>query len=230
MMSDLGTTVLIGTSSYGLLLAEECSKRGVLDRIRLRIGIFGSERWGERMRARIEEIFAIDTFDIYGLTEIYGPGIAIDCPYHHGLHYWDDHLFFEVIDPVTGKVVPDGVQGELVVTTLTKQGMPLLRYRTRDLTRIITEPCPCGSPYPQIDRIFARTDDMIKIHGVNIYPGQLEHVLQITSGLSSEYEITITRKEGRDSLIIKVESTEGPEVWEHLGTSLASGILRPNWH
>ncbi|HHU51466.1 MAG TPA: phenylacetate--CoA ligase [Firmicutes bacterium] len=224
MMSDLGTTVLIGTSSYGLLLAEECSKRGVLDRIRLRIGIFGSERWGERMRARIEEIFAIDTFDIYGLTEIYGPGIAIDCPYHHGLHYWDDHLFFEVIDPVTGKVVPDGVQGELVVTTLTKQGMPLLRYRTRDLTRIITEPCPCGSPYPQIDRIFARTDDMIKIHGVNIYPGQLEHVLQITSGLSSEYEITITRKEGRDSLIIKVESTEGPEVWEHLGTSLARNI------
>lgn len=224
MMSDLGTSVLIGTSSYGLLLAEECSKRGIMDRLRLRIGVFGSERWGERMRARIEEIFAIDTYDIYGLTEIYGPGIAIDCPYHHGLHYWDDHLIFEVIDPATGKPVPDGIQGELVITTLTKQGMPLLRYRTRDLTRIITEPCPCGSPYPQIDRIFARTDDMIKIHGVNIYPGQIEHVLEITPGLSSEYEITITRKEGRDSLTIKVESQQSSGEWTDLEQSFARNI------
>lgn len=224
MMSDLGTSVLIGTSSYGLLLAEECSKRGIMDRLRLRMGIFGSERWGERMRTRIEEIFAIDTFDIYGLTEIYGPGIAIDCPYHHGLHYWDDHLILEVIDPVTGKPVPNGIQGELVITTLTKQGMPLLRYRTRDLTRIITEPCPCGSQYPQIDRIFARTDDMIKIHGVNIYPGQIEHVLEITPGLSSEYEITITRKEGRDSLTIRVESPESSGDWNDLGQSLARNI------
>jgi len=226
MMRDLGTTVLIGTSSYGLLLAEECAKRGIMDQLRLRIGVFGSERWGERMRNRIEEIFAIDTFDIYGLTEIYGPGIAIDCPYHHGLHYWDDHLFFEIIDPTTGQPVPEGMQGELVVTTLTKQGMPLLRYRTRDLTRFITEPCPCGSPYPQIDRIFARSDDMLKIHGVNIYPGQIEHTLQITPGLSSEYEITLTRKEGRDSLLLKVEAEvfSSDEERVNLGQALTRNI------
>ncbi|WP_439328927.1 phenylacetate--CoA ligase family protein [Desulfofundulus thermosubterraneus] len=211
MMIDLKTTVLIGTSSYGLLLAEEAYKRGILDQIKLRLGIFGSERWGDKMRRRIEEIFNIETFDIYGLTEIYGPGIAIDCPYHSGLHYWSDHLLFEIIDPVSGKQLPPGEEGELVITTLTKEGMPLLRYRTHDITRLLPHRCPCGSEYPMIDRILGRTDDMIKIKGVNIYPGQVDHVLKVTEGAGSEYQIILTRIEGKDHMLIKIEGEEGKD-------------------
>lgn len=209
MMIDLKATVLIGTSSYGLLLAEEIHKRDLLGRVSLRRGIFGSERWGEKMRARIEELLNIETFDIYGLTEIYGPGIAIDCPVHDGLHYWYDQLLFEIIDPVTGKQLPVGEEGELVVTTLTKEGMPLLRYRTHDITRIKSERCPCGSPYPTIQRVLGRTDDMIKVKGVNIYPGQIDHILQITEGAGSEYQIILTRKEGKDSILVKIEGEPG---------------------
>jgi phenylacetate-CoA ligase len=211
MMIDLKTTVLIGTSSYGLLLAEEAYKRGILDQIKLRLGIFGSERWGDKMRRRIEEIFNIETFDIYGLTEIYGPGIAIDCPYHSGLHYWSDHLLFEIIDPVSGRQLPPGEEGELVITTLTKEGMPLLRYRTHDITRLLPHRCPCGSEYPMIDRILGRTDDMIKIKGVNIYPGQVDHVLKVTEGAGSEYQIILTRIEGKDHMLIKIEGEEGKD-------------------
>lgn len=209
LMEDLSATVLIGTSSYGLLLAEEINKRGLRERIRLRTGIFGSERWGGKMRARIEEMLNIKTFDIYGLTEIYGPGIAIDCDYHLGLHFWSDHLLFEIIDPVTGEQLAPGQQGELVITTLTKEGMPLLRYRTHDITRLRLEACPCGSPFPMIDRVLGRTDDMIKIKGVNIYPGQIDHVLKLTQGASSEYQIILTRVEGKDRILIKVEGQAG---------------------
>lgn len=212
MMIDLKTTVLIGTSSYGLLLAEEIHKRGLKDRVCLRRGIFGSERWGEKMRARIEDLLGIETFDIYGLTEIYGPGIAIDCPVHDGLHFWYDQLLFEIIDPAAGKQLPVGEEGELVVTTLTKEGMPLLRYRTHDITRIKPGQCPCGSPYPSIDRVLGRTDDMLKIKGVNIYPGQIDHVLQITEGAGSEYQIILTRKEGKDSILVKIEGEPGSSL------------------
>jgi len=212
LMSDLQTTVLIGTSSYGLLLAEEADRRGVINQLSLRLGIFGSERWGEKMRSRIEAILGIDTFDIYGLTEVYGPGIAIDCPYHTGLHYWDDHLIFEIIDPHTGKQVAPGEKGELVITTLTKEGMPLLRFRTRDLTRIIPDPCPCGSPYPMIDRIVGRTDDMIKVKGVQVYPAEIENVLRSTPGVSSEYQIIVDRKEGKDTALLRVERDRGSRM------------------
>ncbi|NLI13043.1 Phenylacetate-coenzyme A ligase [Pelotomaculum propionicicum] len=208
MMLDLKTTVLCSTSSYALLLAEEIHKRGLLDRISLRLGIIGSERWGDKMRARIEEMLGIETFDIYGLTEIYGPGTSIDCPEHCGLHYWHEHLLFEVIDPSTGKQLPPGVEGELVVTTLTKEGMPLLRYRTRDITRILPDRCPCGSPYPMHARILGRTDDMIKIKGVNIYPGQVDHVLKITDGAGSEYQIIVARDQGKDNILVKVEGEQ----------------------
>ncbi|NPV74339.1 MAG: phenylacetate--CoA ligase [Pelotomaculum sp.] len=209
MMLDLRTTVLIGTSSYGLLLAEEIHRRGLKEKIKLRLGIFGSERWGGKMRARIEELLGIETFDIYGLTEIYGPGISIDCPAHSGLHYWHDHLLFEIVDPVSGRQLSPGEEGELVITTLTKEGMPLLRYRTRDITRIIERQCPCGSPYPMTERILGRTDDMIKVKGVNIYPGQLDHVLQGTDGAGSEYQIILTRNQGKDSISIRVEGKDG---------------------
>jgi phenylacetate-CoA ligase len=209
MMVDLQSTVLCSTSSYALLLAEEIQKRGILDRIKLRIGIIGSERWGQKMRARIESELGIESYDVYGLTEIYGPGIGIDCSYHQGMHYWSDVLYFEIIDPVSGAVLPQGELGELAITTLTKEGAPLVRYRTRDLTRIIPGSCPCGSPYPRIDRVLGRSDDMIKIKGVNIYPGQIEDLLKETPGASSEYQIRLSRAEGRDQLLLRVEGESG---------------------
>ncbi len=209
MMVDLQTTVLCSTSSYALLLAEAIEHRQLRERIQLKIGIMGSERWGEKMRARIERELGIASFDIYGLTEIYGPGIGIDCHCHQGIHYWSDYLHFEIIDPRTGEGLPDGELGELVITTLVKEGAPLIRYRTRDLTRIIPGVCSCGSPYPRIDRILGRSDDMIKVKGVNIYPGQIEDVLKAVAGASSEYQIRLTRVEARDQLLLRVEGEAG---------------------
>lgn len=211
MMLDLKSTVLCSTSSYALLLAEEIHKRNLRDRIHLKIGIMGSERWGEKMRERIENELGVESFDIYGLTEIYGPGIGIDCRFHQGIHYWADHLYFEIIDPVTGRNLPDGELGELVITTLSKEGAPVIRYRTRDLTRIIPGTCPCGSVYPRIDRILGRSDDMIKIKGVNIYPGQIEDVLKEIKGVSSEYQVRIFRVEARDHLLLRVEAEAGAD-------------------
>ncbi len=206
MMTDLKSTALASTSSYALLLAEEIEKRGIKDQIHLRVGIVGSERWSEKMRNRIESELGVETFDIYGLTEIYGPGIGLDCSQHEGMHYWSDHLLFEIIDPITGDQLPDGSLGELVITTLTKEGAPLIRYRTRDLTRIIPGPCKCGCPFPRIDRILGRSDDRIKFKAVNIYPGQVEDIIHNkVPGVSSEYQIFLTRKEGRDSMLFKVE-------------------------
>ncbi|NLY42973.1 MAG: phenylacetate--CoA ligase [Clostridiaceae bacterium] len=205
MMMDLKSTVLIGTSSYGLVIAEEVSKRGLRDKIHLRKGIFGSERWGEKMRRRIELELGIETYDIYGLTEIYGPGIAIDCHFHEGMHYWDDHLYFEIIDPDTGEVLPEGEFGELVITTLTKEGAPLLRYRTRDLTRLIPGRCSCGSPHKRLDRIIGRTDDMVKVKGVNIYPGQIDGLLRSIDGVSSEYQVLISHVDGKDVMTLRIE-------------------------
>lgn len=205
MMVDLKSTVIIGTSSYALVLAEEVEKRGLLGEIKLRKGVIGSERWGEKMRQRIKTELNVDIYDIYGLTEIYGPGIAIDCSCHEGMHYYDDYLYFEIINPVTGEVLPDGEVGELVITTLRKEGAPLLRYRTRDLTRIITEECSCGLSYPRIDRIIGRTDDMVKVKGVNIYPGQIDEILKDVEGVSSEYQIIIDHINGKDVMTLKVE-------------------------
>lgn len=209
MMVDLQTTVLCATSSYALLLAEEVARRGLLDQISLRRGVIGSERWGDKMRSRIGSLLGIELFDIYGLTEIYGPGISIDCPCHTGLHYWNDFLYFEIIDPVTGEVLPEGELGELVITTLRKEGAPLIRYRTRDLTRLIPGQCPCGSPYPRHDRLLGRSDDMIKIKGVNVFPGQIDAVLSKVPGVSSEYQIVLDSVEGRTRMTLCVECEAG---------------------
>lgn len=211
MLTDLKTTALASTSSYALLLAEEIEKRGLKDQINLRVGVIGSERWSEKMRSRIETELGIETFDIYGLTEIYGPGIALDCSYHEGMHYWSDHLLFEIIDPITGEQLPEGTLGELVITTLTKEGAPLIRYRTRDLTRIIPGLCKCGCPFPRIDRILGRSDDRIKFKAVNIYPGQIEDIIHRVPGVSSEYQILLTRKDGRDSMTFRVEIEEAED-------------------
>lgn len=211
MMIDLKSTVLTATSSYALVVAEEVQKRGIRKDIRLKKGIIGSERWGEKMRTRISEELGIDVYDIYGLTEIYGPGISIDCGCHSGLHYWDDHLYFEIIDPVTGENLEEGEYGELVITTLTKEGAPLLRYRTRDLTRIIPGECPCGLPYPRHDRIIGRTDDMVKVKGVNIYPGQIDEILKNIQGASSEYQVVIAHVDGKDVMTLRVEKEYGAD-------------------
>ena len=207
MMQDLGTTVITATSSYALLLTEEVEKRGLKDKIKLRKGVIGSERWTKKMRDRISSGLGIELYDIYGLTEIYGPGIGINCKYNTGMHYWDDYLYLEIIDPKTGKTVPDGEWGEIVITTLVKEGAPLIRYRTHDISRIIPGECPCGSCFPRIDTIQGRTDDMMKIKGVNVFPNQIEEVLAGFPEISSEYQIRISHVDGRDSMRIYVETT-----------------------
>jgi len=205
MMISLKSTVLTSTSSYALLLGEEIEKRGLKNDIHLRIGIIGSERWGERMRKRIEELLNIESFDIYGLTEVYGPGIGLDCKYHNGIHVFDDFMYFEVIDPNTLEVLPDGVKGELVITTFKKEGAPLLRYRTRDITSINHELCECGLRYPRIERLTGRTDDMFKVKGVNCFPAQIEKVLREFDELFSEYQIILDRFEGKERVTLRVE-------------------------
>ena len=205
MMIDLKSTVLCATSSYALLLAEEISKRDLNDQIHLKKGIIGSERWGEKMRKRIANELGVELYDIYGLTEIYGPGIGISCEYKSGMHLWDDYLYFEIIDPKTGEVLPDGEVGELVITTLKKEGAPLIRYRTHDLTRIIPDVCECGSKYPRIDILIGRTDDMVKVKGVNIFPSQIDNVLAKIDGASSEYQFMIDHLNERDICTLFVE-------------------------
>lgn len=207
-MIDMESTVLCATSSYALLLAEEIQKRGLRDKIKLKKGVIGSERWGDKMRKRISEELGIELYDIYGLTEVYGPGIGVNCEHETGMHYFDDYLYFEIIDPKTGEVLPDGEVGELVITTLKKEGAPLIRYRTHDLTRIIPEdePCPCGRSYPRIDIIVGRTDDMVKVKGVNIFPGQIEDILREVDGASSEYRVVIDHENGKDTIRLSVET------------------------
>ncbi|MBR6483708.1 MAG: phenylacetate--CoA ligase [Clostridiales bacterium] len=222
-MMDMKSTVLCATSSYALLLAEEIEKRGIKDKICLKKGVIGSERWGDKMRERIHNELGIELFDIYGLTEIYGPGIGINCPGEKYMHYWDDFIYLEIIDPVTLKPLPDGEWGEIVITTLVKEGAPLIRYRTHDLSRIIPEPCKCGSKFPRIDVITGRTDDMMKIKGVNVFPSQIEEVLKTFPELSSEYQIRISHLDGRDTMRIYVETT-GEYDFDALSKKIAEKV------
>ena len=224
MMEDLGTTVLTATSSYALLLAEEIKKRGIKDRLKLRKGVIGSERWGEKMREEIAADLGVEFYDIYGLTEIYGPGIGISCDYRNGIHMWDDYLYFEIIDPKTGKTVPDGTVGELVITTLRKEGAPLIRYRTHDLTRIIPGDCPCGSRFPRIDIIVGRTDDMVKVKGCNMFPAQFDEVLATIEGASSEYQVMIDHLMGKDEITVYFETTVPEENRKPLEEELVSKL------
>lgn len=224
MMQDMKSTVICATSSYALLLAEEIEKRGIKDNICLKKGVIGSERWGEKMRARISSELGIELYDIYGLTEIYGPGIGINCKGQNYMHYWDDYIYLEIIDPQTLKPVPDGEWGEIVITTLVKEGAPLIRYRTHDLSRIVTEKCPCcDNKYPRIDIIKGRTDDMMKIKGVNVFPAQIEEILKSFSELSSEYQIRISHLDGKDTMRIYVE-TSGEYDFTELSKRIAMEV------
>ena len=208
MMIDLKSTVICATSSYALLLSEEIGKRGLKDQIFLKKGVIGSERWSEKMRNTIKRNLGINLYDIYGLTEIYGPGIGISCDENNGMHYWDDYIYIEIIDPETGKRVEDGQSGEIVITTLVKEGAPLLRFRTHDLSRIIPGECACGCKFPRIDIITGRSDDMFKIHGVNLFPSQIESILGMVDGIGSEYRIILARDNDthKDVLHISVEA------------------------
>ena len=210
MMVDLKSTVITATSSYALLLSEEIEKRGIKDQICLKKGVIGSERWSEKMRKSIRDGLGIELFDIYGLTEIYGPGIGINCPGETAIHYWDDYIYIEIIDPKTGKPVPDGEEGEIVITTLVKEGAPLIRFRTHDISRIVPGACNCDrcKKYPRIDSIKGRSDDMFKVHGVNMFPSQVEELLSLVDGVSSEYNINIAHDESknRDVMLVTCEA------------------------
>jgi phenylacetate-CoA ligase len=194
VMKAFGSTVLTCTPSYALFMAEEAGETGFdLKQMKLKAGCFGAEPWSENMRKEIEAKYGIDAFDIYGLTEITGPGVAFECEAKNGLHVNEDLFYPEVIDPVTGKVLPDGEKGELVFTTLTKEGTPLLRYRTRDITFLRRERCSCGRTTVKMNRLFGRTDDMLIIRGVNVFPSQIEHALIEIEGTDPHYLIIVDR-------------------------------------
>jgi phenylacetate-CoA ligase len=210
LMKDLGTTVLCCTPSFAVYLAETMAKEGVNPRkdLKLRIGLFGAEPWSEKIRERIESALGIEAFDVYGLTELCGPGVSIECNKHNGLHIWEDHFLVETIDPKTGEVLPAGEEGELVFTALTKSGLPMLRYRTRDISVVETEKCACGRTHSRMMRIRGRSDDMLIIRGVNVFPSQVEYVLMGFPELATQYQIILDRPEALDVFTIKVELTE----------------------
>jgi phenylacetate-CoA ligase len=209
-LEDFQTTVLCSTASMALLMAEEVEKRGLRGRIALKKLIMGSERSSEAMRAKMKDLLGVEhVFDIPGLTELYGPGTGLDCIYHEGIHYWADYYILELLHPETLEPVPPGETGEMVVTTLRKEAVPLVRYRTRDLTKLIPKRCSCGSILPMHDRLLGRSDDMFIIRAVNVFPGQIDHILSNTKGVGSEYQIHLNRGEdSKDYMRVKVERAE----------------------
>lgn len=214
MMRDVKSTVLCATSSYALLLAEQIENRGLKESINLKKGVIGSERWGDKMRARIRDILGIELYDIYGLTECYGPGIGISCSEDNGIHYFDDYVYMEILDPQTGLPVKDGEVGEITLTTLVKEGAPLFRFRTHDLAAFIPGKCKCGSSFPRITPILGRSDDMVKVKGNIIFPSTIEDVIKSVPGTSSEYRAVIEHVDGKDELELSVEVEGGTDRTE----------------
>ncbi len=218
-MEDLGSTILCCTPSYAAYLMESIYERGIRDRIRLRIGIFGAEAWSEGMREEIQAGLGIKAFDIYGLTEVSGPGVAFECEEQNGMHINEDHFIAEIIDPETGEVLPDGQPGELVFSCITKEAFPLLRYRTRDICVLNRKPCSCGRTHVKMSRPMGRSDDMLIIRGVNVFPSQIEAVL-IEQGYQANYQIVVDRVKNTDTIDVLVEMT--PEKFsDSLGTVTA---------
>ena len=212
LLRDFGVNAICCTPSYFVHLTERAGELGVdLRALPLRAGILGAEPWTPAMRARIEQDAGIKAYDIYGLSEIIGPGVAIECREQHGLHIFEDHFYPEIIDPETCEVRPDGEEGELVLTTLSKRAMPMIRYRTRDITRIITEPCACGRTLRRIERIGRRSDDMMIIHGINVFPSQIEAALLAVEGVLPHYRIVLRRERGLDQILVEIEIS--PEVF-----------------
>jgi len=248
LMEDFGATVLTCTPSYALVLAETARESGVdfRARMKVRVGIFGAEPWTEEMRQEVQERMNLEAFDVYGLTEIIGPGVSIECPEHNGLHIPEDHFLAQLVDPDTDEPLPDGSTGELILTTLTKQAMPMLRYRTRDRVMLTREKCACGRTMARMSKVQGRTDDMLVVRGVNVFPSQIEQVVLASEGVAPHYLIVLDRpKNELDILEIWTEAT--PELWglgqetvqrvetrigrdlmETLGLSAHVSVLRPN--
>ena len=209
LMRDFGTTAVCCTPSYFNFMIEQAAANGIdMHDLPIRAGVFGAEPWTEEMRKRIEKASGIKAYDIYGLSEIIGPGVGIECRCQKGMHIFEDHFYPEIIDPETGEVLPDGELGELVLTTLSKYAMPMIRYRTRDLTRIIAEPCECGRTLRRIDRISSRSDDMFIIRGVNVFPSQIETALLSVEGTLPHYNIILYTENGLDNIEVDVEINE----------------------
>ena len=209
-MIDLGSTILCCTPSYAAYLAETICERGLQDKIKLKAGIFGAEAWSEEMRRDIQDKLGIKAYDIYGLTEISGPGVSFECSAQTGMHINEDHFIAEIIDPKTGEVLPDGEKGELVFTSITKQAFPLLRYRTRDICVLSHEKCSCGRTHVKMTKPMGRSDDMLIVKGVNVFPSQIETVL-LNKGYPANYQITVSREHNSDKLEVQVEMT--PEMF-----------------
>ncbi len=212
ILKDFGVTAICCTPSYFIHLIERAAEMGVdMKKLPLRAGVFGAEPWSEGMRKHIEAHSRVKAFDIYGLSEIIGPGVAIECEHQAGLHVFEDHFLMEIIDPQTLEPLPDGTEGELVLTTLSKAAMPMIRYRTRDITAILPEPCPCGRTIRRMARIGRRSDDMFIIRGVNVYPSQIEAALLTVEAALPHYQIVLTREKGLDQVEVQVEVT--PEIF-----------------
>ena len=210
LMKDLGVTILCCTPSFAVYLAETMVTEGVNPKkdLKLRVGILGAEPWSEKIRERINATLGIEAFDVYGLTELCGPGVSVECPEHNGLHIWEDHFIVETINSETGEVLPEGEEGELVFTPLSKTGLPLLRYRTRDISVIETDMCPCRRTHSRMMRVSGRSDDMLIIRGVNVFPSQIEYVIMGFPELATQYQIFIDRPDALDTFAVKVELTE----------------------
>ena len=209
MMLELGTTHLCCTPSYALYLGETLEKMRIdRSQLKLEAGCFGAEPWTEEMRGEIERLLGLDALDIYGLTEIAGPGVSFECMEKHGMHVNEDHVIPEIINPLTGKALPYGEKGELVFTTITKEGMPMIRYRTHDICRLHDEKCACGRTLVRMERLMGRTDDMLVIRGVNVFPSQIESVLVGVQGVAPHYLLVVDRQNATDSLEIQVEVTD----------------------
>ncbi|MBC8570797.1 phenylacetate--CoA ligase family protein [Zongyangia hominis] len=209
-MCDLGSTILCCTPSYAAYLGESIQERGLKDQIKLKAGIFGAEAWSEEMRRDIEEKLGIKAYDIYGLTEISGPGVSFECSEQTGMHINEDHFIAEIIDPITGEVLPEGEKGELVFTSITKEAFPLLRYRTRDICVLTREKCSCGRTFVKMSKPMGRSDDMLIVKGVNVFPSQIETVL-LNKGYPANYQIIVSRENNSDRLEVQVEMT--PEMF-----------------
>jgi len=234
LMKDFGTTMIACTPSYALFIAETMKEMGIdPSALALKSGVFGAEPWSQKMRHEIEKALGIKAFDIYGLSEIIGPGVASECACQTGLHVNEDHFYPEIIDPLTGQSLPHGEKGELVLTTLTKEGMPMLRYRTRDLTVLSSEPCECGRTLIRMSKVLGRSDDMLIIRGVNVFPSQVESVLLGLGETAPHYQLIVDRVDNLDHLTVLVEMTENMfsdeirrlEVLEHkIEAELASAL------
>jgi len=224
LLQDLGATVLACTPSYALVLAEALAAEKVRQPLKLRVGFFGAEPWTEGMRRQIESGLGLEAFDIFGLTELGGPGVAVECHEHEGLHVFEDHFLAESVDPETGRPSRPGEEGELVLTSLTRRASPIVRYRTRDLVVLIDEPCACGSPFRRISKLRGRTDDMLIVRGVNVFPSMVEEILLAIPGLTGNYQLVVDRSEKRhDTMQVLVESEPGANR-EHLALAAQERI------